>query len=166
LGAVLIAALFPHGPAFGQQGGRTPQQLIDDYNRRQQELGNLRGVAQPPAGPAGGTVQSGQVKGTWTINCRLPEYPDRVFPASGTFDLTVQPNGAISGRYLHDGGQYAVTGQRQANGTAGGTAVPSSGSGAVSWQGQMPSNGGRLSASGSLTFRAPDRTCTGQWNGG
>lgn len=158
---VVVAVALP-GTAFAQ--AKTAAQLLEEFNQRQRELANLN-PAQPGGEQAGG-AQPGQIKGSWTANCRLPQYPDRVFPAAGTFELSVQPNGTVSGRYFYESGSFTVSGQRQASGTANGTAVPSEGTGAITWQGTMPLAGGRMSGSGSLVFRAADRTCPGQWNSG
>lgn len=104
---------------------------------------------------AGANPFRGAVNGTWGGTCTfLLDSPQSV---SGTFQMTIDPNGGVSGTYL---GEQSGTITGSVNGGSGGLAATTSGAGngGISWGGTFTTN--PLRGNGQWTDSG---FCSGTW---
>ena len=96
---------------------------------------------------------SGSLSGDWSGSCTIEGYTD---DASGTFQMTISPSGAVTGSYGGDD-----SGSISGSVKTGGSFTAAGSAGGVSWSGSFSVSGTAMSGSGSWKGGG----CSGGWSG-
>jgi hypothetical protein len=117
--------------------------------------------AAPPVSPSMAGTGSGQ----WGVFCRFTDPDYGSLTDGGSFSVTFNGQGGVSGTYQSSNASYGVGGNVAADGTASGN-----GSGAgwsVAWGGRFGRQGGAIVGGGNVTVTITDfggGTCNGTWS--
>ena len=124
------------------------------------------GGIEPPARlatPVPGTLQ-GSVNGKWSAGCSWNDPDIDRSTDGGTFTVTFDGQGGVSGVYESSSSSFGVSGTIAADGTANGNGTGSGWS--VTWSGRFEQRGGATVGSGGLGVTITDfggGSCTGTW---
>ena len=174
--ALLNGSMRPEQAArFAQGFGVLTREYLTEIDAELQRLRNQRarlagalsdaGLPSPPltTTPVPTSLQ-GSASGKWSAGCSWNDPDIARSTDGGTFTITFDGRGGVSGTYQSSSSAYGVTGTIAANGSANGSGTGAGWS--VNWSGTFQQQGGAITGGGGLSVGITDfggGSCTGTW---